>query len=185
MATRTGLVLGSLLLFTTIAEAAPRIIELPDRIIVELYGTPGTPESPAPPPKAKEPYLVERFENHPDHYEVELVGKPEHDKDKPADHAASASAYPQTVITQTATDQTYSPPGYGGDTPAMPAQSPYYRELSERIRTLQRERQEYLKISPGEERADRERKRREAEEKLREIRAVSAEMAQLRGQGGS
>lgn len=183
MPTRAWLVLASLLLFSFDAEAAPRIIELPDRIIVELYGTPSTPEPPAFPPKAQEQYLVERFENHPDHYEVELVGKPEHDNDKQTDHPASA--YPQAVITQTATEQTYSPSNYGGDLSAMPAQSPYYRELSERIRTLQRERQECLKTAPGEERADRERKRREADEKLREIRAVSAEMAQLRSQGGS
>ncbi|RNC70400.1 MAG: hypothetical protein ED859_06205 [Desulfuromonadales bacterium] len=174
-----------LLFIFSVAEAAARIIELPDRIVVEMVGTPAAPVQPVPPPKSPEPYLVERFAEYPDRYEVELVGNPDQDKRKPAEHQMSASPQPAMLVMQTETVTEPPPSALSSDDSSRTATtSPYYRELSERIRTLQRERQECLKTVPEDSREDRERKRREAEEKLREIRAVSAEMAQLRNGGG-
>jgi len=177
-----ALMIAILLLVFARYEAVSGIIELPDRVIAELHGAPTTP-APAPPPESSEPYLVERFVEHADYYEVELIGKPDGEKHNPGNQDGPVSSPAPTLTAQAAADPPPSSISYGSGSP--PAVSPYYQELSERIRTLQRERQECLKTTPGEERADRERKRREADEKLREIRAVSAEMAQLRSQEGS
>lgn len=183
MHTRASLFAVLLLLLFARAEAAPRITEHPDRIIVELRGTPETPAPLVTAPPSNEPYLVERFVEYPDHYEVELIGRPDRGKHNPEEEPAAS--YPTAFSSQVAAESLPSASPRDSGTPSELASSPYYRELSDRIRTLQRERQESLKSAPGESREERELKRREADEKFREIRAVSAEMAQLRSQGGS
>lgn len=182
---RASLLAFPLLLLSTGAVAAPGITELPDRIIVELRGTPPAPAPPSPLAPPREPYLVERIVEHADHYEVELIGRPDRgklnaaDQPVPSQHHSSASAMPATSEPPSLA----TPRATGASAPL--AASSYYKELSERIRTLQRERQECLKMTPGEDRGERERKRREADEKFREIRDISARMAQLREQEGS
>jgi hypothetical protein len=175
------------LAFATLAghawPATPIITETPDCYIVELTGqAPPTRETLPPAPKV-EPYLVERIIEHPDYFEVEIIGVPPSTSSQQAAPTRPAPSYSAPAAAPPPREVAVSQPQPVAP-PKRPEQevtsSSAYQGQVDQLKSMQKDLAE-LQTGPSyESKEDQQQRRQKLNEKLKEIRGVTTGLRQMK-----